>query len=144
MSNPLKRARTEIDGESAGTSGSSSASSSNLTRHPYLWFSDGSIVLNAEKITFRVHHSILSTHSTVFSDMLNIPQPLDQATIEGCPVVHLPDSAVDVACLLKALYDPLYVVLVESKILYLTWAATLQIPTQTRASRSKMSQVSFA
>jgi hypothetical protein len=145
MPNPLKRARTEIDGESSGTSGSSNVSTPNMTRHPDLWFNDGSIILNAEKTLFRVHQSILSKHSTVFSDMLSIPQPSNRATIEGCAIVQLPDSAIDVACLLKALYDPLYVVFVESKILYLTtWAATLRIITQTHTPHSKMSQASFA
>jgi hypothetical protein len=107
MSNPLKRTRTEIDDESTGPSGNPNASTVTSTRHPDLWFDDGSIVLKVETTLFRVHRTTLCKHSTVFADMFSIPQPLDQVTMEGCPVVHLPDSATDFACLLKALYDPL-------------------------------------
>jgi hypothetical protein len=105
--NRLKRARTEIDGEAAGTGGDSDESVSNLTRHPDLWFDDGSIVLNAETTLFRIHRTTLSAHSTVFSDMFGIPQPPDQGAIEGCTVVHLPDTALDLEFLLRALYNPL-------------------------------------
>ena len=107
MSNPLKRTRTEFDDESTGPSGNPNASTVNSTRHPDLWFDDGSIVLNVETTLFRVHRTTLSKHSTVFEDMFSIPQPPDQATIEGCPIVKKPDSARDFAYLLKALYDPL-------------------------------------
>jgi BTB/POZ domain len=107
MSNPLKRARIESDGEATSPSGNSDASTSNMTRHPELWFDDGSVVLHVEKTLFRVHRSTLATHSTVFSDMFRIPQPPDQDAIEGCTVIKLPDSLDDVESLLKALYDPL-------------------------------------
>ena len=85
------------------------ASITNSTRHPDLWFDDGSIILHVETTLFRVHRSTLSTHSEVFADMFRIPQPPDHDIIEGCSVVHLPDSANDFIYLLKALYDPLYV-----------------------------------
>jgi hypothetical protein len=78
-----------------------------MTRHPDLWFDDGSVVLNGQTTLFRAHRTMLSTHSTVFSDMFGIPQPPDQDAVEGCTVIHLPDSAYDVGFLLKALYDPL-------------------------------------
>jgi hypothetical protein len=105
MSNSLRH--TEIDGESAGLLGNPNALTTSSTRHPDLWFDDGSIVLSVQMTLFRVHRTTLSKHSTVFADMFSIPQPLDQVTIEGCPVVNLPDSAADFAYLLKALYDPL-------------------------------------
>ena len=108
-SNPLKRARTEITCDPTGPSGSPNASITNSSRHPDLWFDDGSIVLHVETTLFRVHRSTLSMHSEVFADMFRIPQPPDQDIIEGCSVVHLPDSASDFIYLLKALYDPLYV-----------------------------------
>jgi hypothetical protein len=100
MSNPLKRARVDTDGEVTGPN-------ANPTRHPDLWFDDGSVVLKAENTLFRVHRTTLSTHSTVFSDMFGIPHPPGQDEIEGCPVVKLPDLANDVGYLLKALYNPL-------------------------------------
>jgi len=108
MSDPLKHAYTEFLDKPSGMSSNPDASISDLTRHPDLWFNDGSIVLSVQTTLFRVHRSILSAHCTVFADMFNIPQPADQSSIEGCPIVHLPDSAQAFACLLKALYDPLY------------------------------------
>jgi hypothetical protein len=36
----------------------------------------------------------------------DLPQPPDQPTVDGCPVVELQDAAFDVEHLLKALYDP--------------------------------------
>ncbi len=84
-----------------------------LVKHVDLWFSDGSVVLQAESTLFRVHKSQLARRSVVFSDMFTLPQPVvatSHATIadetsEGCPVVSLHDSAEDVANLLLALYD---------------------------------------
>jgi len=71
-----------------------------------LWFNDGSIVLQAEITQFRVHRSVLSANSDIFQDMFSVPQPSEQGEqIEGCPVVHLPDSAKDWTHVLRALYD---------------------------------------
>ncbi|KAJ7194906.1 hypothetical protein GGX14DRAFT_677594 [Mycena pura] len=73
-----------------------------------IWYSDGSIVLQAEAVQFRVHTSILSAASSVFRDMLEVAQgPADIADqVEGCPLVHLSDDkAVDVGFVLEALYD---------------------------------------
>lgn len=77
-----------------------------LICHPDLWFNDGSIVLKVQTTLFKVHRSTLASHSTVFADMLGIPQPAQLEMMEGCPVVGLPDDAEDMARLLKAIYDP--------------------------------------
>ncbi|KAL6298858.1 hypothetical protein BKA93DRAFT_743390, partial [Sparassis latifolia] len=61
------------------------------------WFADGSIVLIAEHITFRVHQGVLFRHSNVFRDLFTVPQPESDF---GCPVVHLHDSLVDIQYLL--------------------------------------------
>jgi hypothetical protein len=74
-----------------------------LKRVDDLWFDDGSIVLQAESTQFRVHRSVLSTHSEIFRDMLAASQPVEE--VEGCPVVRLPDSAEDWTHVLRALYD---------------------------------------
>lgn len=92
---------------------SSSSSQGPLLKHVDLWFSDGSVVLQAESTLFRVHKSQLARRSVVFSDMFTLPQPVvstSHATFadesyESCPVVRLHDSAEDVANLLLALYD---------------------------------------
>ncbi|KAJ6519057.1 hypothetical protein C8R45DRAFT_851697 [Mycena sanguinolenta] len=89
MSPPAKRKRTE---ETA------------ITRSKF-WFSDGGVVLQVENTQFRVHWGVLAHHSSVFRDMQELPQPSDEPNIDGCPVVKLPDNAVDVEYLLEALYE---------------------------------------
>ncbi|KAF8178692.1 hypothetical protein K438DRAFT_1938755 [Mycena galopus ATCC 62051] len=90
---PAKRQRTE---------------NASITRSD-VWYKDGSVVLQAENTQFRVHWSILSQHSSFFLDLQDLPQPPDEPTVDGCPVVELQDTVEDVQFLLKALYDPFFV-----------------------------------
>ncbi|KAJ7494257.1 hypothetical protein B0H11DRAFT_2392461 [Mycena galericulata] len=60
----------------------------NPVRVEELWFPDGSLVVQAENALFRPS-----------------PQPPDAEAIDGCPVVRLHDSAADVTCFLKAIFD---------------------------------------
>jgi hypothetical protein len=71
-----------------------------------IWYKDGSVILQADGIQFRVHWGVLSEHSSFFRDLENLPQPPEQPSVDGCPVVELLDSVVDVKYLLKALYTP--------------------------------------
>ncbi|KIM42349.1 hypothetical protein M413DRAFT_444773 [Hebeloma cylindrosporum] len=77
-----------------------------LTRHPEFWFYDGSIVLSVQETLFRVHQTILSTHSDIFADLFTVPQPDGEYVIEGCHVVILHDDAKDFEDLLRAVYHP--------------------------------------
>jgi hypothetical protein len=38
--------------------------------------------------------------------MQELPQPPDQPSVDGCPIVELQDTTVDVEHLLNALYNP--------------------------------------
>lgn len=117
---PATESATDIDDNFAEQSGS------RFLRHHDLWFPDGSVVLRAETTLYRVHMSQLARHSCFFRDMFSLPQPAQQpesspsirsvsllklkdfdreCTIEGCPVVHLQDTAEDFTNLLIALYD---------------------------------------
>ncbi|KAJ7043744.1 hypothetical protein C8F04DRAFT_1229225 [Mycena alexandri] len=71
-----------------------------------IWYSDGSVVLQAQNTQWRVHWSLLGQHSAFFRDMQALPQPPDQPTVEGCPVVELHDDVADVHRLLRVLYSP--------------------------------------
>ncbi|KAJ7125106.1 hypothetical protein C8R44DRAFT_669154 [Mycena epipterygia] len=73
-----------------------------------IWHSDGSVVLQAEDTQFRVHWSVLALHSSFFRDMQSLPQPPEQPSVDGCPVVQLQDNVADVNYLLKALYTPTF------------------------------------
>ncbi|KAJ7765622.1 hypothetical protein B0H16DRAFT_1523676 [Mycena metata] len=76
-----------------------------LTRVDELWFFDGGLVVQAEQSLYRVSGGILAARSPVFKDMLSLTQPPDAETIDGCPVVRLPDRAVDVTCFFRAIFD---------------------------------------
>ncbi|KAJ6514919.1 hypothetical protein C8R47DRAFT_961428 [Mycena vitilis] len=73
-----------------------------------MWHNDGSVVLQAERTQFRVHWSVLALDSSVFRDLQGLPQPPDQPSVDGCPLVEVSDDAVDVEYLLKALYTPTF------------------------------------
>ncbi|KAK6992709.1 hypothetical protein R3P38DRAFT_3289102 [Favolaschia claudopus] len=96
-----KRKRTEDASEPAV------ATTNPITRSK-IWVPFGDMVLQAESTQFRVNRDVLAGQSPVFSDMLSLPQPSNDSepTIEGCPVVHLFDSAKDWELLLGMLYDP--------------------------------------
>ncbi|KAJ7816951.1 hypothetical protein B0H14DRAFT_2374338 [Mycena olivaceomarginata] len=72
-----------------------------------IWYEDGNVVLQAESKQFRVHWSILTGQSSFFKNLQGLPQPDEnQLCVDGCPVVELPDSVVDVEYLMKGLYLP--------------------------------------
>ncbi|KAJ6535567.1 hypothetical protein B0H19DRAFT_432915 [Mycena capillaripes] len=81
--------------------------STTLMRADGLWFEDCGLIVRAEKTLFRISKHHLASHSPIFRDMLLLPQPPNAEMMDGCPLVHLPDSAEDVTFFLKALmfYD---------------------------------------
>jgi hypothetical protein len=84
-----------------------------FTRHADLWFRDGSVILCANTVLFRVHMTQLARHSELFRDLFSLPQPcaptltqvdfLEQ--VKDVPFVRLYDDPDDVVSLLRALYD---------------------------------------
>ncbi|KAJ7821098.1 hypothetical protein B0H14DRAFT_2832124 [Mycena olivaceomarginata] len=93
-SRPAKRQRTDAP----------------LTRSK-IWCKDGSVVLQAENMQFRVHWGVLALNSYFFRELQDLPlaQPNDQPSVEGCPIVELSgDASADVENLLKALYTPIF------------------------------------
>ena len=90
---PRKRARADA-GDPEATS-NLNLRTSNLRKESDVWFSDGSIVIAAaDNVAFRVHKSILSRRSEIFSDLfslLNADEATSETT-EACPVVRVSDS----------------------------------------------------
>lgn len=80
------------------------------TRYEPFWFHDGSIVILVGSLMFRVHQTVLSTHSEVFAGLFSVPQPPSdvkgQEMIEGCHVVQLHDQTNDFVDLLNGIYNP--------------------------------------
>ncbi|KAF8198757.1 hypothetical protein K438DRAFT_1966720 [Mycena galopus ATCC 62051] len=76
-----------------------------ITKVENLWFKDCGLVIRASNVVFRLSGEILAAKSPIFRDMLQIPQPSDGETIEGCPVVCLPDDPTDTTAFLRAIFD---------------------------------------
>ncbi|KDR69190.1 hypothetical protein GALMADRAFT_256033 [Galerina marginata CBS 339.88] len=70
-----------------------------------IWFSDGSIVLEAEETQFRVHKSVLSRNSSFFNAMFSTALQETRPRIEGCEVVRFDDAAEDWETVLEIVYD---------------------------------------
>lgn len=84
----------------------SSGSEENPIQADGLWFEDGNLILKAENTLFRVYGGLLAARSSVFRDMLGFPPPEDgNATMDGCPIVTVYDSAKDMAYFLRAVFD---------------------------------------
>lgn len=75
-----------------------------------LYYADGSVVLLAAHAgkthAFRVHKSVLGSHSSVFADMFVLPSAAERDTYDGVDSVQMPDDAKDLEDLLRALYYP--------------------------------------
>ncbi|KAJ7466903.1 hypothetical protein FB451DRAFT_1259476 [Mycena latifolia] len=107
------RAEVQVP-EASSVSYTSEAQDKPVKRSPDVWFEDGTIILEAdpEGTQFKVFKGILAANSTVFNDMLVVGSiPDNNEMVEGCPVVHLYDTALDLMHFLKAIhhvgyYDP--------------------------------------
>ncbi|KAI0703103.1 hypothetical protein C8Q76DRAFT_861376 [Earliella scabrosa] len=104
-----KRART--DGE-ALRGGAGAGEHGGLEAHPLkrddeFWLDDGTVILVARDVEFRVYSGLLVSLSTVFQDLLAQPHELRALSIHGsldiqCPVVRLSDSPEDLRHILRA------------------------------------------
>ena len=103
---PLKRTRLSADDPTDSRSipsVSSPASSSNLNRHPEIWYEDGNLVLVARETAFRIYRGLIAAQSTVFSDLFASSTSSPDEMFEECPVIHLSDSPQDLTHLLRVL-----------------------------------------
>ena len=67
--------------------------------------SDASIIVrSSNQVDFRVHKSVLAMSSPFFADMLSLPQPPDDETVDGLPVVQLSEDSGLLNCLFSLLY----------------------------------------
>ncbi|KAG9045129.1 hypothetical protein FS837_006987 [Tulasnella sp. UAMH 9824] len=81
-------------------------------KHEQHWYEEGNFGFLVGDTAFRLHRSILSRRSSVFSDMLSTPQPLfpileasnAQDNIIGVPFTELQDRAQDFAHVLDFIY----------------------------------------
>lgn len=76
-----------------------------VTQSESIWFDDGNIVIETERVQFRVHRSILSKHSKIFADMFGLAES-QHINVDGVPVVHLADSSQELGYILEWMYEP--------------------------------------
>ncbi|KAH9020932.1 hypothetical protein EDB85DRAFT_441434 [Lactarius pseudohatsudake] len=62
------------------------------------------IVRSPDRVNFPVHKAILASSSSVFGDMFSSPQPPNNGTVDGLPVVDLPEDAELIRSLITILY----------------------------------------
>ena len=73
-------------------------------RHDKLWFDDGNLILVANKDTaFRVYCGLLAAQSTVFADMLAAARSDPSRLVDGCLVLEVYDTPVELAHFLKVI-----------------------------------------
>ncbi|KAJ7612161.1 hypothetical protein FB45DRAFT_1065523 [Roridomyces roridus] len=87
-------------------SDSAAAQPTPIQRVEELWFPDGNLIIQAGSSQFRVYRGLLASRSPVFQDMMSFPQPPDSELVDGCPLVLLPGSEMEVRVFLKAIFDP--------------------------------------
>jgi hypothetical protein len=75
---------------------------------------------SSDLVNFRVHKQILAVASPFFRDLLSLPQPSDGESVDGIPVVKVPEDAELLNSLVSMLY-PVHPVIPDSydKVLYL-------------------------
>ncbi|KIO28781.1 hypothetical protein M407DRAFT_22039 [Tulasnella calospora MUT 4182] len=54
---------------------------------------------------FKVHKSVLRRASEFFADMFSIPQPSNQDTIDGLPIIYMHDDPIDIHNFINHIYN---------------------------------------
>ena len=73
-------------------------------KHSKFYFGSGNVIFICEDTSFRVQSDLLSSNSKVFSGMLRPARLKGEHLSDGCPCVHLSDTAEDFATLLRVFY----------------------------------------
>jgi len=109
LRNPYELLQAEsvfsIPGRNMLSQNHNSSATATLPLPEFFEVGDADIVLqSSDSANFRVHKSILASSSQFFKDMLSLPQPSSSETVDGLPVVRLPEDAQIVRALITVLY----------------------------------------
>lgn len=86
-------------------------STRNATQDPFeprsedLWFRDGTVIVAAVGMSFKVHAGILERHSPVFQELLEVKARQQVEKAEGCHVLRVEDDGAVLEELFLILYD---------------------------------------
>ena len=83
------------------------------------------IIRSSDHVDFRVHKSVLAMSSPFFKDLLSLPQPSDSESVDGLPVIQLPENSELLNSLISILY-PIRTVIPNSYEKVLCLLATYQ------------------
>ena len=100
----------------------------NWTTFPPVMFdvSDTNLIIrSSDLVDFRVHKSVLAMSSPFFKDLLSLPQPSDSESVNGLPVIQLPENSELLNSLISILY-PICTVIPNSYEKVLCLLATYQ------------------
>ncbi|TFK84837.1 hypothetical protein K466DRAFT_601699 [Polyporus arcularius HHB13444] len=112
MSANVSRKRSHIEGQEDGHAEKlseidDSGGLGQREQDERFWFEDGTIILVAGKVEFKVYARPLVEHSPVFKDMLSLPQEegtfMDASKPPVEALVHLPDSPDDLRYLFEVI-----------------------------------------
>ncbi len=112
MSANVSRKRSHIEGQEDGHAENlseidDSGGLRQRERDERFWFEDGTIILVAGKVEFKVYAHPLVEHSPVFKDMLSLPREEGTFTDASKPpveaLVHLPDPPDDLRYLFEVI-----------------------------------------
>ena len=87
--------------------GGDTARYQSIERDLDLWFDDGNIVFIVQSVAFRLHKSILSRHSDVFSAIfatLQVSQSEQTHSFGGVPSLRMSHTSYEFRQLIRALY----------------------------------------
>ncbi|KAJ7796976.1 hypothetical protein B0H14DRAFT_2282058, partial [Mycena olivaceomarginata] len=73
-----------------------------------IWMPYGDMILQVESTRFRINERVPYKLRGSGAAFVSIPLPPDEATVEGCPIVRVSDTAKDWELLLGVLYDPFH------------------------------------
>ena len=105
---PSKRPRTGSDVQGDNSDSHTSHGEQQWQRDPVFWFEDGTAVLIAGGVGFRIYRGVLADRSPVFRNIFPRAQSPQRergagSTSSSCPEVYLSDSPEDLRELLQVL-----------------------------------------
>jgi hypothetical protein len=62
------------------------------------------MIRSSDRVNFRIRKSVLAMASPFFKDLLSLPQPSDSESVDGLPVVELPEGSELLNSLISVLY----------------------------------------